>query len=240
MLFTYAIILYTSGSILLRGEGKFEETKTFDLINYPFFFGIALLNYEGNPVSLNIRSSMQNPQKFVFSYNFSVFTVMIFSCCISSFCYSAFGPTVNDFVLLSLPDSTLVISIRILYWICLLGSYPIQMFAPLHIIENYSWYHKIPTFENFDLRYYGIRALYVIFTGIMAIIVPRFGLFLDFLGSFAGTALWLIIPVIIYEKAFKGTLTVPQIILNKIILIIGVVFGGISTALSFYTMITEL
>lgn len=114
------------------------------------------------------------------------------------------------------------------------------MFAPIHIIENYSLYKKIPNLEKFDFRYYAVRTGYVIFTGLLASIVPKFGLFLDFLGAFCGTALCFIIPVLIYEKVFQGTFTIPQIILNKLILIIGLVFGGLSTILSFIELIKAL
>mmetsp|Transcript_10261 Transcript_10261/g.9065 ORF Transcript_10261/g.9065 Transcript_10261/m.9065 type:complete len:128 (+) Transcript_10261:981-1364(+) len=114
------------------------------------------------------------------------------------------------------------------------------MFAAIYIIEDYSWYHRISTWGKFDLRYYVIRAIYVIISGLMAIIIPKFGLFLDFLGAFAGTILCLIIPVIIYEKVFKGSLSTSQLILNKCILIGGGIFGGISSVCSFYALLQEI
>mmetsp|Transcript_10261 Transcript_10261/g.9066 ORF Transcript_10261/g.9066 Transcript_10261/m.9066 type:complete len:124 (+) Transcript_10261:471-842(+) len=79
MLFTYSVLIYISGTMIFEGNHKFEEIKMFDIWNYPFFFGIALLNYEGNPVCLNIRSSMKNPKKFINLYTISIFIVMIVS-----------------------------------------------------------------------------------------------------------------------------------------------------------------
>ena len=66
--------------MLIEGDTKYEEIKMFDYINYPFFFGIALLNFEGNPASLNIRASMEKPHKFMPVFIGSIFFVMVFTC----------------------------------------------------------------------------------------------------------------------------------------------------------------
>lgn len=84
----------------------------FDLLNYPFFFGIVMLNYEGAPVSLNVRASMQKPEKFIPIFSLSVSLVMIFSIFFSSIGYVTFGPDVYDLVVLNLPNTNLTFFIR--------------------------------------------------------------------------------------------------------------------------------
>ena len=79
MFFTYAVILYFSTDMLLEGNSHYEETKMVDFIHYPFFFGIVMYTYEGAPTSLNIRASMQKPEKFMLIFSMSVFFVMICS-----------------------------------------------------------------------------------------------------------------------------------------------------------------
>lgn len=138
MIFTYATIIYTSASLLYNGEGRFDEVKYFDPYNYPFFFGIAILNFEGNPTSLNIRASMKKPEHFNFTFLISAIVVCCFTITVSVIGYSAFGRAVEDIILLNLPDNDLTISVRVIYCLCLLGTYPIQMFAAIHIIENYT------------------------------------------------------------------------------------------------------
>jgi hypothetical protein len=49
MLFTYLTIIYVCGWLIVEGDHRYEEVKVFDAWHYPFFFGIALLNFEGNP-----------------------------------------------------------------------------------------------------------------------------------------------------------------------------------------------
>ena len=114
------------------------------------------------------------------------------------------------------------------------------MYATIDIIENFDWYQNMPNFESFDLRYYGIRTLYVILTGVIACIVPKFGLFMNFFGALSGTALCILIPVLIYEKVYKGEISIPHRILNVVIVFIGVVFGGLSTVLSLWNLLVAL
>ena len=77
-------------------------------------------------------------------------------------------------------------------------------------------------------------------TALLAVIIPKFGLFLDFIGAFAATFLCIIIPVIIYEKVYKDSIGIPQYILNRILIAIGIIGGGISTISSFYALIVEI
>ena len=222
LFFFCSVILYLSSNFLLEGEFHYEEIIMFDLLNYPFFFGIVMLNYEGAPVSLNVRASMQKPEKFIPIFSLSVSLVMIFSIFFSSIGYVTFGPDVYDLVVLNLPNTSLTFFIRSLIWVWILGSYPIQMFPVIHIIENYSWYLNLPNFTSFDARYYIVRTLFVIFTGILAVIIPKFGLFINLVGAFSGAALGMIIPVVMYEKVFKGSIGIFQYILNRLIIIIGI------------------
>jgi len=54
ILFALATII-TYDIIYIREDTYPEwEIKYFDAINFPIFFGIAVLNFEGNPASLNI------------------------------------------------------------------------------------------------------------------------------------------------------------------------------------------
>ena len=47
------------------------------------------------------------------------------------------------------------------------------------------------------------RSIAVILTAVSAMVIPRLGLFLNLVGSFACTALAFILPVVIYDKLHK-------------------------------------
>ena len=52
-----------------------------------------------------------------------------------------------------------------------------------------------------------MRAMIVVFTAILAMTVPNFGLFLNLLGAFAGTTLAFVVPVQIYNKVHKDEIS---------------------------------
>jgi len=62
-------------------------------------------------------------------------------------------------------------------------------------------------FDLFGLSWdYGknvtVRTFIVLFTGLLAIIVPKFGLFINFTGAFACTALAFVLPLLMYNKCY--------------------------------------
>jgi len=52
----FALITIISYDIIFIKTNEYEsrEIKYFDPVNFPVFFGLAVLNFEGNPASLNI------------------------------------------------------------------------------------------------------------------------------------------------------------------------------------------
>ena len=64
--------------------------------------------------------------------------------------------------------------------------------------------------------------------------------FLDFIGAFTGTALCFVLPVLFYNKAFAESITRNRKILNYSVMVVGLVFGGVSTVASFVSLILAL
>ena len=239
MIFTYFVVLYYSGADIIDDQNYFNKIKQFDIHGIPYFFGIALLNFLGNNTSLNLRACMKDQSQFKFVFTFSSILVCSLGSFIGGLGYIRFGDDVKDIILLSLPDTKITLFVRVLYCFWLLGSYPLQMYSIIDIIERNDFYKSIPSFENIDIRYYAIRTLLVLTTAVVASTISKVGLFLNFSGSFAGTALGFIIPVIAYEKVFSGKMSTSTIIMNRCILIFGIVFGTIWTVISFISLIQE-
>jgi amino acid permease len=49
-----------------------------------------------------------------------------------------------------------------------------------------------------------LRAALVLLTGLIACGVPKFGMFINLIGSIACTTLGFIVPIKIYDKVYKG------------------------------------
>ena len=63
-------------------------------------------------------------------------------------------------------------------------------------------------------------------------IVPKFGLFINLIGSFACTALAFILPVQMYNKTHEGELSRRRKTMHLILVIFGCICGAISFVMS--------
>ena len=198
-----------------------------------------MFSAEGNPTSLNIRASMKDPKYFNIACYISLMIIFCTWSFVGTIGWIAYGNEIEDVITLNLPLNNYTIFIRLLYCLCLLGSYPIQMIAPIDIIEQSDIYTKIPNLEWLDLRFYVVRTVLVLFTGVLALIIPKIALFINFTGAIGGTFAWLIFPVIIYQKVFQGQLNILEIAINWFILAFATIFGGITIFVTF-TELVEL
>lgn len=80
------------------------------------------------------------------------------------------------------------------------------------------------------------RTFCVIMTALIAMGVPKFGLFINLIGSIACTMLAFIVPVKIYNKVHKGQMSRQKQWLHRAIYIV----GGIGGSLSFYVSLINI
>lgn len=91
----------------------------------PLFFGVAVFNFEGNGVILNIHSSMQDSSKFDTIMRNVLIAIISILCLFSIASYEAFGARIDDMVTMNLPHDNLTSSVQLLYCLGLLGTFPI-------------------------------------------------------------------------------------------------------------------
>jgi len=72
-------------------------------------------------------------------------------------------------------------------------------------VEVAPWFRKAKVFGKYKV--YVWRTIAVFFTGVTAMTVPGFGLFINLVGSVACTILAFIVPVLCYNKAFEGEIS---------------------------------
>ena len=147
---------------------------------------------------------MKYPWKYLYVLWSSAILTTLIVLCQASLSYLAYGNYIEELVTLNLPFNKLTSILRILYSVALIMSYPIQMFAAVDIIENLEFYKNLPMSERYpNLKHIIVRTSIVLFTGIVAIEIPKFDLFLSFLGSFGGTFLCFVFPFLFYNRTFK-------------------------------------
>ena len=76
----------------------------------------------------------------------------------------------------------------------------------------------------------------VIGTALVAMSVPKFGLFINLVGSVACTALAFIVPILIYNRAFALEISRRRIWAHRALMLIGSVCG----AMSFYVSVRNI
>ena len=115
-------------------------------------------------------------------------------------CYEAFGYRVDDMITMNLPHDNLTSTVQLLYCLGLLGTYPMQAMPAINISEKTSWFINSPNpFKKHEYtKNIILRSLIVLMTGMMATVIPKFGLFINLTGAFSCTALAFILPVSTY------------------------------------------
>ena len=97
------------------------------------------------------------------------------------------------------------------------------------IIEQSNLYKRLPTIQCFlaSKRIF-TRALLVLISATGALVVPKFGLFINLNGSFACTALAFVMPVWFYNRTHEGQVSFFWKFTHFIIIIFGILCGAIS------------
>lgn len=205
-LFANVSIIFALVTIMFYSERTYEqEPELHENLRYldptamPLFFGIAVFNFEGNGVILNLHSSMKEPEKFEPLMR-NVLIAVIFILVTFAICsYEAFGYKINDMVTLNLPHDNLTSTVQLMYCLALLGSYPLQIIPAIDITEKTKCFQSLPLPSCLEAYPFAknivLRTLIVTLTAVLAMIVPKFGLFINLSGAFACTALAFILPV---------------------------------------------
>jgi len=166
-----------------------------------------------------------------------IFTLVIFS--ITS--YEAFGYTINDMVTLNLPHDDLTSTVQLIYCLALLGSYPLQIIPAIDITEKTNFFQNMPMpscLQSYPFAKNIIfRTLIVITTAILAMIVPKFGLFINLSGAFACTALAFIMPILMYNTLFEGELPQIRRRIHSFLVFFGIACGTVSAFISIIEII---
>jgi len=102
----------------------------------PFFFGVAVFDFEGNNIILNLHASMREPEKINWVLSRVLFIYVSLISVFSAIAYYCYGEDLKDMVTLNLPSDALSSTLQIVYSIGLLGSYPLQMLPVFQIVES--------------------------------------------------------------------------------------------------------
>lgn len=171
IIFALIVIMTYDEDEYVNNPELHEDLQYFNLTNMPMFFGIAVFNFEGNGVILNIKSNMKEPEKFMEIQKNVIIVVVVLLVVFGCFSYEAHGSQIEDMVTMNLPHNGLTLTVQVLYCFGLLGSYPMQVIPAIDITEKTSWFlNSANPFEKINpfLKNIVLRTVLVMMTGFLA------------------------------------------------------------------------
>ena len=106
------------------------------------------------------------------------------------------------------------------------------------IYEKSESYLRLPSSKSFaPAKRLILRTITLIACAIAAMVVPKFGLFINLVGAFACTLLVFVLPVQIYNKAYNGALSTWRKYFHYALVTFGIIVGSIATVVSVYELI---
>ncbi|GAB1868901.1 Proton-coupled amino acid transporter 1 [Camponotus japonicus] len=212
------------------------------LRNFSLYFGTTLFALEAVGVIIALENNMKTPQNFggyCGVLNIGMTVIVILYIIIGFFGYVKYGSEAEGSVTFNLPQTeTMSQSIKIMFAIAIFITYALQAYVPVEIMWNT---YLDPRIKNRKILWeYVCRTGVTLATFVLAIAIPRLGLFISLFGALCLSALGIAFPAIIDicvlwpEKnfGFLKTLLIKNMLL--------IVFGLLGLVVGTYVSIVDI
>ncbi|RLU19973.1 hypothetical protein DMN91_008532 [Ooceraea biroi] len=169
------------------------------LTNFSLYFGTTLFALEAVGVIIALENNMKTPQYFggyCGVLNIGMIVIVILYIAVGFFGYVKYGAEAAGSVTFNLPeDEAMAQSIKIMFAIAIFITYALQAYVPVEIMWSTYLDHRI---QNRKVLWeYVCRTLITLCTFVLAIAIPRLGLFISLFGALCLSALGIAFPAII-------------------------------------------
>ncbi|VDL86928.1 unnamed protein product [Nippostrongylus brasiliensis] len=165
------------------------------LSDLPLFFGTVMFAFEGVAVIMPLENRMRNPHSFIAwngVLNSSCLVVLAIFSVTGFYGYLSLGDDVKDTATLNLPMTPFYQTIKLMFVVCIMVSYPLQFYVPMERVEKWIT-RKIPVAKQ-TCYIYTVRYLGVLLTCAVAELIPHLALFISLIGAFSGASMALLFP----------------------------------------------
>ncbi len=236
-----AVLVYIfidHGSALQLNLHNAAFVTQFDLANVPICLGLIVYVFEGIGLVVPLKKAMQQPKHFRATITVAyVFLTLLFTV-FPSICYLALDTVSSSGIIADLPQfgvwSPLSISLKIVLSLALWVTYPVQMFPVLEIIDNHLFTRSTP---NLALKRNYVRFVAVVVTVLVAVLVPRFSLFMSLIGNLGSALLMFVVPTVCHVRMLSGVTSFPRLMFHVAIVVFGLVVAVIGTYMSVQSLI---
>lgn len=185
---------------MLKDLPPISEREMFgSLRNFSLYFGTTLFALEAVGVIIALENNMTTPKSFggyCGVLNIGMIVIVILYIAMGFFGYIKYGSEAAGSVTFNLPpDEAMAQSIKIMFAIAIFITYALQAYVPVEILWTTYLDHRI---RNRKLLWeYVCRTVITLVTFVLAIAIPRLGLFISLFGALCLSALGIAFPAII-------------------------------------------
>eukprot|EP00915_Cephaloidophora_sp_WS-2016_P003936 GHVH01005327.1.p1 GENE.GHVH01005327.1~~GHVH01005327.1.p1 ORF type:complete len:731 (+),score=77.14 GHVH01005327.1:42-2234(+) len=228
------IIFIAIGIVALSGPSPGFSSWSNILCNgstWPLTLGFTLYAWEGIGLVIPIKNSLipseSNGPRYAKTLSKTMFGILVLYLSFGGLLFLTYGESVNQVILLSLPETPLTVILQVMFTISCLCSFPLQFFPAARIMErlfmskiidNTIGVGQLSESMINGLRN-GTRALLVLITICVGVIMrERIDLLTSFIGCLCCLPLSLIYPVLFHLVTRKEVKTIGDIESFRLIL----------------------
>ncbi|XP_043286121.1 proton-coupled amino acid transporter-like protein CG1139 [Venturia canescens] len=218
-----------------------EREMVGSLRNFSLYFGTTLFALEAVGVIIALENNMKTPENFGGTcgvLNKGMTVIVILYVVVGFFGYIKYGSEAAGSITLNLPTHEVMAQcIKIMFAFAIFITYGLQGYVPVEIIWNTYLEHRIV--KNKVLWEYVCRTLVTLVTFVLAITIPRLGLFISLFGALCLSALGIAFPAIIEICVMWPDKLGPwRVFLTKNILLI--LFGVVGLVVGTYVSLVDI
>ncbi len=211
--------------------------------NYFLFFGMAVFAFEGINLAIPVHSNMERPESYGGMLNVSFVVIGVVYMSFSVLAYSFFLDGTASIIVQNLPNTWIVIVVKVCICINVLLTFPVQLFPAVLFVERVAFGSEehsctSPRFANFWRRNAVRTALVAGIIG-LSVAIPFFEVVVSLVGGIGNGTAGFVLPAILHLMVFRGRLPVWKLALNWIVLVFGLVTSVLVTVFSIIRMVEE-
>ncbi|XP_076462094.1 vesicular inhibitory amino acid transporter-like [Babylonia areolata] len=233
MLINLIILIYC---FTQAGHWHWREVKLrIDIWTLPIALGIIVFSYTSQIFLPTLEGNLIDRGRFACMMHWTHIAAAVFKAVFSYIGFLTWGMGTKEVITNNLPHPSFKIVVNLILVAKALLSYPLPFFAAAELLQTALFQGRYCTWfpscldDTGRLKVWGLalRLLLVLFTTVLAIIIPHFTLLMGLIGSFTGTMLSFVWPCYFHLKIKWYSLGWPDRILDIGIIFLGFLFGSV-------------
>ncbi|XP_050684199.1 proton-coupled amino acid transporter-like protein CG1139 [Leptidea sinapis] len=168
---------------------------------FPLFFGTILFALTAVGVVIAIENNMKTPKAFVKPFgvlNVGMTIIVVLYVAVGSIGYLYCVSDCSDSITLDLPQGPFASTVMGMFAVAIFISYGLQCYVPVEVLWEGYLLPRLGQYSPEKQKYwqYGLRASLCILTFLLAVSIPRLGLFISLFGALCLSALGICFPAL--------------------------------------------